>query len=122
MDIHSKYKFSDWLYNRFVENFKKSNISQALIYLEILSQYQMFAKDNRKLSDQRRHIKELYNTITKALKEKRAHKLFLTGEEGTETFNREMKTYEIQLRESGFSEDYITQSVSDRKMNYYGNS
>lgn len=122
MDIHSKYKFSDWLYNRFVENFKKSNISQAFIYLEILSQYQMFAKDNRKLSDQRRHIKELYNTITKALKEKRAHKLFLTGEEGTETFNREMKTYEIQLRESGFSEDYITQSVSDRKMNYYGNS
>lgn len=122
MDINSKYKFSDWLYNRFVENFKKSNISQALIYLEILSQYQIFAKENRKLSDQRRHIKELYSTIKKALKEKRAHKLFLTGEEGTETFNREMKDYETQLRQSGFSEDYITQSVSDRKMNYYGNS
>ena len=122
MDILAKNRFADWLYNRFVENYKKSNISEAFIYFEILSQYQLFAKDIRKLSDQRRHIRELYNTITKALKEKKTHQLFLTGEEGTEVFNREMKAYETQLREQGFSEEYITQSVSDRKMYYYGNS
>lgn len=122
MDILAKNRFADWLYNRFVENYKKSNISEAFIYLEILSQYQLFAKDIRKLSEQRRHIKELYNTITKALKEKRANQLFLTGEEGTEVFNMEMKAYETRLREQGFSEEYITESVSDRKMNYYGNS
>lgn len=122
MDILAKYKFADWLYNRFVENFKNQNVVEAFIYLDILSRYQSFAMEVRKLSDQRRHIKELYRDINKALKNGTAHKLFLTGEEGTEEFNREMKAYGDYLREQGFSESYITQCVSDKAMNYYGNS
>ncbi|AZA82462.1 hypothetical protein C1637_08305 [Chryseobacterium lactis] len=122
MEILAKYKFADWLYNRFVENYKNQNIVQAFIFLDILSRYQMFAMEVRKLSDQRRHIKELYRDINKALKNGTAHKLFLTGEEGTAEFNKEMKAYEDFLRESGFSEESITEYVSERKMNYYGNS
>ena len=79
MDTFSKYKFADWLYNRFVENFRKSNIAQAFTFLEVLSQYMAFAQNIRKLSDQRRHIKELHTKITKALKNGTADKLFLTG-------------------------------------------
>ncbi len=122
MDILAKYKFADWLYNRFVENYKNQNVVEAFIFLDILSRYQMFAMEVRKLSDQRRHIKELYRDINKALKNGTAHKLFLTGEEGTAEFNREMKAYGDYLREQGFSESYITQCVSDKAMNYYGNS
>ncbi|OJZ01266.1 hypothetical protein [Sphingobacterium sp. 40-24] len=122
MDILAKYKFADYLYNRFVENYKNQNIVEAFIFLDILSRYQMFAMEVRKMSDQRRHIKELYRDINKALKNGTAHKLFLTGEEGTAEFNREMKAYGDSLREQGFSESYITQCVSDKAMNYYGNS
>ncbi|WP_312336243.1 hypothetical protein [Sphingobacterium sp.] len=122
MDILAKYKFADYLYNRFVENYKNQNVVEAFIFLDILSRYQMFAMEVRKLSDQRRHIKELYRDINKALKNGTAHKLFLTGEEGTAEFNREMKAYGDSLREQGFSESYITQCVSDKAMNYYGNS
>ncbi|WON94327.1 hypothetical protein [Sphingobacterium sp. UGAL515B_05] len=122
MDILAKYKFADYLYNRFVENYKNQNVVEAFIFLDILSRYQMFAMEFRKLSDQRRHIKELYRDINKALKNGTAHKLFLTGEEGTAEFNREMKAYGDSLREQGFSESYITQCVSDKAMNYYGNS
>lgn len=122
MEILAKYKFADWLYNRFVENYKNQNIVEAFIFLDILSRYQTFAMQVRKMSDQRRHIKELYRDINKALKNGTAHKLFLTGEEGTAEFNKEMKAYEDFLRESGFSEESITEYVSDRKMNYYGNS
>ncbi|OPC69935.1 hypothetical protein BAZ12_08925 [Elizabethkingia miricola] len=122
MEILAKYKFADWLYNRFVEKYRKADINEAFIYLEVLRQYEQFAQEVRKLSDQRRHIKELYRDINKALKNGTAHKLFLTGEEGTAEFKREMKAYEDFLREAGFSEESITQYVSDRKMNYYGNS
>ncbi|WP_343657967.1 hypothetical protein [Chryseobacterium sp.] len=122
MYILAKYKFADYLYNRFVENYKNQNIVEAFIFLDILSRYQMFAMEVRKMSDQRRHIKELYRDINKALKNGTAHKLFLTGEEGTAEFNREMKAYGDSLREQGFSESYITQCVSDKAMNYYGNS
>lgn len=122
MDILAKYKFADYLYNRFVENYKNQNVVEAFIFLDILSRYQMFAMEVRKMSDQRRHIKELYRDINKALKNGTAHKLFLTGEEGTAEFNREMKAYGDSLREQGFSESYITQCVSDKAMNYYGNS
>ena len=122
MDILAKYKFADYLYNRFVENYKNQNIVEAFIFLDILSRYQMFAMEVRKMSDQRRHIKELYRDINQALKNGTAHKLFLTGEEGTAEFNREMKAYGDSLREQGFSESYITQCVSDKAMNYYGNS
>lgn len=122
MDILAKYKFADYLYNRFVENYKNQNVVEAFIFLDILSRYQMFAMEVRKLSDQRRHIKELYRDINKALKNGTAHKLFLTGEEGTAEFNREMKAYGDSLREQGFSESYITQCISDKAMNYYGNS
>lgn len=122
MDILAKYKFADYLCNRFVENYKNQNIVEAFIFLDILSRYQMFAMEVRKMSDQRRHIKELYRDINKALKNGTAHKLFLTGEEGTAEFNREMKAYGDSLREQGFSESYITQCVSDKAMNYYGNS
>lgn len=122
MDILAKYKFADWLYNRFVENYKNKNIAEAFIFLTVLSEYKFFAQDIRKLSDQRRHIKELHAKITKALKEETAQKLFLTGEEGTAEFNREMKAYENFLRKEGFSEQAITEYVSDRKMNYYGSN
>lgn len=122
MEILAKYKFADWIYNRFVENYRKADINEAFIYLEVLRQYAQFAQEVRKLSDQRRHIKELHRDIQKSLKNGTAHKLFLTGEEGTAEFNSEMKAYEDFLRESGFSEESITQYVSDRKMNYYGNS
>ncbi|WP_156173187.1 hypothetical protein [Chryseobacterium gallinarum] len=121
MDIQAKNKFADWVYNRFVENYKNQNIVEAFIFLDVLSRYQMFAMEVRKLSDQRRHIKELYRDIHKALKDGTAHKLFLTGEEGTAEFNREMKAYEDFLRQEGFSEEKITEFVSNRKMNYYGN-
>ncbi|RQO35387.1 hypothetical protein DBR39_18900 [Chryseobacterium sp. KBW03] len=122
METLAKYKFADWLYNRFVENYKNQNIAEAFTFLDILSRYQMFAMEVRKLSDQRRHIKELYRDIQKALKNGTAHKLFLTGEEGAAEFKREMKAYENYLREQGFSESYITECVSDKAMNYYGNS
>ncbi|WP_027374868.1 hypothetical protein [Chryseobacterium sp. UNC8MFCol] len=122
METLAKYKFADWLYNRFVENYKNQNITEAFTFLDILSRYQMFAMEVRKLSDQRRHIKELYRDIQKALKNGTAHKLFLTGEEGAAQFKREMKAYENYLREQGFSESYITECVSDKAMNYYGNS
>ncbi len=122
MELLAKYKFSDWLYNRFVEHYKKSDISKALIYLEVLGQYQLFAQDIRKLSDQRRHIKELHRNIHQALKKGTADKLLLTGEEGTAEFTREMKAYEDFLREQGVSEESIAEYVIDRKMNYYGNS
>lgn len=121
MDALAKNKFADWLYNRFVENYKKQNIVEAFIFLDVLSRYQMFAMEVRKLSDQRRHIKELYRDIQKALKDGTAHKLFLTGEEGEAEFKRDMKAYEDFLRQEGFSEEKITEYVSDRKMNYYGN-
>jgi hypothetical protein len=29
MEILAKYKFADWLYNRFVENYKNQNIVEA---------------------------------------------------------------------------------------------
>lgn len=122
MELLAKYKFSDWLYNRFVEHYKKSDISKALIYLEVLGQYQLFAQDIRKLSDQRRHIKELHRNIHQALKKGTADKLLLTGEEGTAEFTREMKAYEDFLREQRVSEESIAEYVIDRKMNYYGNS
>lgn len=122
MDTLAKFKFADWLYNRFVENYKNHNIVEAFVFLDILSRYQMFAMEVRKLSDQRRHIKELYGNINKALKNRTAHKLLLTGEEGTAEFKKEMKAYEDRLREQGFSESYITECVSDKAMNYYGNS
>ncbi len=67
METLAKYKFADWLYNRFVENYKKQNIAEAFTFLDILSKYLMFAMEVRKLSDQRRHIKELYRDIQKAL-------------------------------------------------------
>lgn len=122
METLAKYKFADWLYNRFVENYKNHNIVEAFIFLDILSRYQMFAMEVRKLSDQRRHIKELYRNINKALKNGTAHKLLLTGEEGAAEFKKEMKAYEDRLREQGFSESYITECVSDKAMNYDGNS
>ncbi|KKO89188.1 hypothetical protein AAW12_23990 [Sphingobacterium sp. Ag1] len=122
METLAKYKFADWLYNRFVENYKNQNVVEAFIFYDILSHYQIFAMEVRKMSDQRRHIKELYRDINKALKNGTAHKLFLTGEEGTAEFQREMKAYENHLREQGFSESYITDRVSDKAMNYYGNS
>lgn len=90
MDTLAKYKFADWLYNRFVEKYKNQNVVEAFIFLDILSRYQLFAQEIRKLSDQRRHIKELHRTITKALKEGTAHRLHLAGEEGTAEFNRAM--------------------------------
>lgn len=122
METLAKYKFADWLYNRFVENYKEQNIVEAFIYLDVLTHYQSFAKEVRKLSDQRRHIKELYTDIMKALKEGKAHRLFFTGEEGARKFHEEMNAYADQLREQGFSEEYITQVVSDRKMSYYGSN
>lgn len=122
MDTLAKYKFADWLYNRFVEKYKNQNVVEAFIFLDILSRYQLFAQEIRKLSDQRRHIKELHRTITKALKEGTAHRLHLAGEEGTAEFNRVMAEYEAQLREIGLSESYITDRVSDKKMNYYGSN
>lgn len=122
MDILTKYKFADWLYNRFVENYKNHKIVEAFIFLDILSHYQLFAQEVQKLSDQRRHIKELYRDITKALKAGNADKLFLTGEEGTAEFNREIAEYEAQLRKIGLSEEYITERVSDKKVNYYGSN
>ncbi|AZA99146.1 hypothetical protein EG359_05805 [Chryseobacterium joostei] len=122
MDTLAKYKFADWLYNRFVENYKNQNVVEAFIFLDILSRYQLFAQEIRKLSDQRRHIKELHRTITKALKEGTAHRLRLAGEEGTAEFNKVMAEYEAQLREIGLSESYITDRVSDKKMNYYGSN
>jgi len=122
MDVLTKYKFADWLYNRFVENYKNHKIVEAFIFLDILSRYQLFAQEVQKLSDQRRHIKELYRDITKALKAGNADKLFLTGEEGTAEFNREIAEYEAQLRKIGLSEEYITERVSDKKMNYYGSN
>lgn len=118
MDTLAKYKFADWLYNRFVENYKNQNVVEAFIFLDILSRYQLFAQEISKLSDQRRHIKELHRTITKALKEGTAHRLLLAGEEGTAEFNREMKEFEDYLRKIGLSEEYITEAVSDKKMNY----
>lgn len=122
MELLAKYKFADWLYNRFVENYKKSDISKAFIYLEVLSQYQLFTQEVRKLSDQRRHIKELYRNIHQALKNGTADQLLLTGEEGTAEFTREMKAYEDFLRGQEVSEEPITEHVINRKMNYYGNS
>ncbi len=122
MDTLAKYKFADWLYNRFVENYKNQNVVEAFIFLDILSRYQLFAQEIRKLSDQRRHIKELHRTITKALKEGTAHRLHLAGEEGIAEFNRVMAEYEAQLRKIGLSESYITDRVSDKKMNYYGSN
>ncbi|MFC3356056.1 hypothetical protein [Sphingobacterium zeae] len=122
MDTLAKFKFADWLYNRFVENYKNHNIVEAFVFLDILSRYQMFAMEVRKLSDQRRHIKELYSNINKALKNGTAHKLLLTGEEGGAEFKKEMKAYEDRLRAQGFSESYITECVSDKAMNYDGNS
>ncbi len=122
MDTLAKYKFADWLYNRFVENYKNQNVVEAFIFLDILSRYQLFAQEIRKLSDQRRHIKELHRTVTKALKEGTAHRLHLSGEEGTAEFNKVMAEYEAQLREIGLSESYITDRVSDKKMNYYGSN
>lgn len=121
MDLLAKYKYADWLYNQFVKEFRESNIPDALIYKDALQQYMFFAQSIRKMSDQRRHIKELYNKITKALKEGTARKLLLTGDEGIAEFNREMAEYETQLRKIGLSEEYITERVSDKKMNYYGN-
>ena len=121
MDILAKYKFADWLYNRFVENYKNKKIEEAFIFLRVLSEYKFFAQDIRRLSDQRRHIKELHTKITKALKEETTHKLLLAGEEGTAEFNREMKAYEDFLRKEGFSEQSITEYVGDKKMNYGNN-
>jgi len=122
MNTLDKYKFADWLYNRFVEQFKKSNITEAFIYLGVLSQYQFFAQEVPKLSDQRRHIKELYKKITKALKDKNADQLSLTGEEAIEAFNMEIQAYEARMRAIGLSEEYIKLKVDDKKLNYrYGN-
>lgn len=120
METLKKYHFADYLYNRFVEHYKNHQVTEAFIFLDILSRYERFAMEVRKLSDQRRHIKELYRTINKALKEGSAHKLLFTGDEGTAEFNRVMKAYEDYLRETGLSEESITEYVSDRKMNYYG--
>lgn len=121
MDTQTKNNFADWLYNRFVENFKKKDFVEAFIFLDVLSHYQSFAMEMRKLSDQRRHIKELYNSIIKALKEKRADQLSLTGNEAVQQWNAEIQAYENRLREMGLSEEYILQKVSDKKMYDNGN-
>ncbi|REC62269.1 hypothetical protein DRF65_11185 [Chryseobacterium pennae] len=118
MDILAKYKFADWLYNRFVEHYRKSEIAEAFMYLDVLTQYKNFTLEIRKLSDQRRHIKELHSKITKALKAGTAQKLLLAGDEGIAEFNREMKEFEDHLRKIGLSEEYITERVIDKKMNY----
>ncbi|MDR2270473.1 MAG: hypothetical protein LBF27_06145 [Sphingobacterium sp.] len=118
MDILEKYQFADWLYNRFVEQFRQSNIPNALINKDTLQQYMFFAQRIGKMSDQRRHIKQLFTKITKALKTETADKLLLTGDEGIGEFNHEMKAYEDRLREMGLSEEYILLSVVEKKWQY----
>ncbi|REC61796.1 hypothetical protein DRF65_13740 [Chryseobacterium pennae] len=121
METPIKYKFTDWLYNRFVENFKKKKIIEAFIFMDVLSNYQLFVQENKKLSDQRRHTRELYARIIKALKDHTADRLLLTGDERLQEIERELQTYEDDLRKIGCSEEYINQCSNERKTTYYGN-
>lgn len=68
MAYENNHDFTDWLYNRFVESFKKGNVSQALIYSDTLGEYIRTALAQRKFSGWRRHANQLYKSIIKALK------------------------------------------------------
>jgi len=118
MDTRAKYKFADWLYNRFVENYRKQDISKAFIFYDVLIQYKLFAQQLTKLSDQRRHIKQLHGNITKALKEKKADTLLLTGDEGQKEFEKTIADFEAMLRDMNCPEETIRDLVIEKRFNY----
>lgn len=121
MTYENNKDFLDWLYNRYVEAYKKNQLSRTTAFFDVLNRYMMTVLSQRKFSKEKRHAKELLQTIQKSLQQGRTHQLLFTGKEGREEFEKAIANYERSLRESDLTEEIIRELLIQKKMNN-GNS
>lgn len=118
MAYENNNEFSEWLYNRYVETWRKGDITKAFVFSDILRVYIEIALKQRKFSKQKRRANELYKTIYKALQNKTTNKLLLTGQEGTLEFEKTIADYEAMLREMNCPEETMKDLIIEKRFNY----
>ena len=111
-------EFTDWLYNRFVEAYRKNNSVKAFIFLDVLTEYIGKVLHARKFARQRRHAKELLKSLHTSFKDGSTAKLLLTGSEGKQEFEKAIADYERMLTQIGYGEETIKELIIEKKMNY----
>lgn len=87
-------EFTDWLYNRFVEASRKEHSTKALVFLDVLREYNEQILQGRKYSRQRRHATKLIKAISTCIEGNTVAELLPTGRDGQQELDKAIKYYE----------------------------
>ncbi|RLJ75167.1 hypothetical protein [Pedobacter alluvionis] len=111
-------KFTDWIYNRYVESIRNEDFTRMTLFFDVLSKYINTSLTQRRQSKQRRYADRLLKAIHKAHKSGTAKKLQLAGAEWQQEFEKAIAEYETMLTDMNLSKETIQEMVIEKRFNY----
>lgn len=110
--------YFEWLYNRYVEAFRKKEYQHTTIYYDALERFVWMMPKTGKYSGQHRYAKQFLKIITDANRNGTVGKLQLSGQEFTREYERVISEYRKTLTDEGWGEETVNYLVSIKQESY----
>lgn len=105
---HKSQEFTEWCYNRIVEQGRSYQYYEANIYKEILQKHLECNLTGQRLKEQRTHAGMLLNRISNAIASSNYHKLSYLAEEKERIKTKKMKTYFLKAVKKDLTDLKVT--------------